>query len=83
MMAVARSSAGPSPPRSIVADPTVKAIAATHNKSAQQVALRWIVQRGDVLAVAAQTEAAQAADADLWSFALADDEMARLNALKS
>ena len=51
--------------------------------AARQVALRWIVQRGDVLTVLSGNPAHQANDADLWSFTLADDEMARLNRIKA
>jgi len=61
--------------QSVFADETVKSIAATHNVSAAQVALRWIVQRGHTLAVLTSNAAHQASDADLWSFELADEEM--------
>merc|ERR1712070_392904 len=61
--------------QSVFKDETVKAIAATHNVSAAQVALRWIVQRGHTLAVLSSSTEHQANDADLWSFELADDEM--------
>merc|ERR1719329_1847710 len=50
-------------------------IAASHNVSAAQVALRWIVQRGHTFAVLSSSSAYQANDADLWSLELTDDEM--------
>jgi len=61
--------------QSIFKDETVKGIAAAHNVSAAQVALKWIVQRGHTLAVLSSSAEHQANDADLWSFDLADDEM--------
>jgi len=61
--------------QSVFKDETVKGIAASHNVSAAQVALRWIVQRGHTLAVLSSSAEHQANDADLWSFELADDEM--------
>lgn len=69
--------------RSVFKDETVKAIASAHNVSAAQVALRWIVQRGHMLAVLSGNPAHQANDADLWSFELTDDEMQRLTQLRN
>lgn len=66
--------------QSVFKDETVKAIAAGHNVSAAQVALRWILQRGHTLAVLSSSSEHQANDADLWSFELADDEMETLTA---
>lgn len=65
--------------RSVFKDPTVKTIAASHNVSAAQVALKWIVQRGDVVAVLSSSKDHQANDADLWSFTLNGDDMAKLD----
>lgn len=67
--------------KSVFKDPTVKSIAASHNVSEAQVALKWIVQRGDTLAVLSSSKAHQANDADLWSFTLSDDEMTKLSAI--
>merc|ERR1712107_181980 len=64
--------------QSVFKDETVKGIAAAHNVSAAQVALRWIVQRGHTLAVLSSSPEHQANDADLWSFQLTDDEMGTL-----
>merc|ERR1712146_750279 len=60
--------------QSVFKDETVKAIADTHNVSAAQVALRWIVQRGHTIAVLSSSSEHQANDADLWSFELSDDD---------
>jgi 2,5-diketo-D-gluconate reductase A len=67
---------------SIFTDPTIAAIATTHNVSAPQVALRWIMQRGDVATVLSQNRDHQANDGDLWSFELSKTEMATLDALQ-
>jgi len=69
--------------KTVLKEPTVTSIAKAHNVSAFQVALKWIVQRGDVLTVLSSNPAHQASDADLWSFTLADDEMTKLGALQS
>ena len=61
--------------------PTVEAVAAAHNKSAAQVALRWVVQQG-VVAVTASLEASyDTADLDLFDFVLSDAETAALSRL--
>lgn len=67
--------------KSVFKDPTTKRIAAAHNVSPAQVALRWIVQRGDVLTALSSSAEHQANDADLWSFTLTDDEMTTLDSL--
>jgi len=67
--------------KSVRKEPTVTSIAKAHNVSAFQVALKWIVQRGDVLTVLSSNPAHQESDADLWSFTLADDEMTKLGAI--
>eukprot|EP00746_Dinoflagellata_sp_MGD_P079869 gnl/MRDRNA2_/MRDRNA2_31950_c0_seq1.p1 gnl/MRDRNA2_/MRDRNA2_31950_c0~~gnl/MRDRNA2_/MRDRNA2_31950_c0_seq1.p1 ORF type:complete len:290 (+),score=43.07 gnl/MRDRNA2_/MRDRNA2_31950_c0_seq1:98-967(+) len=69
--------------KSIFADPTVKTIAASHNVSAAQVALKWIVQRGDILTVLSANKTHQANDADLFDprFRLSDSEMNHLDEL--
>jgi len=68
---------------SVFTDPTVTSIAAKHNVSAAQVALRWIVQRGDLFTVLSSSAAHQANDAALWGFALEDGEMASLGKLQT
>jgi len=69
--------------RSVFREPTIKSIAVAHNVSAAQVALRWIVQRGDVMTALSSSKEHQANDADLWSFTLTDDEMTNLNHLSA
>jgi diketogulonate reductase-like aldo/keto reductase len=69
--------------KSVFKDPTVTSIATKHNVSQAQVALRWIVQRGDTLAVLSGNKDHQANDADLWSFVLEDDEMEKLGGIAS
>jgi len=69
--------------KSVFTEPTVTSIAKAHNVSQAQVALKWIVQRGDTLAVLSSNPAHQANDADLWSFTLTDDEMTKLGAIAS
>lgn len=68
--------------RSIFTDETVTGIAAAHNVTAAQVALRWIIQRGHTLAVLSSNKEHQANDADLFGFELADDEMTQLTELQ-
>lgn len=67
--------------KSVSQDPTVTSIATAHNVSAYQVALKWIVQRGDTLTVLSSNPLHQASDADLWSFTLGDDEMTKIGAI--
>lgn len=67
---------------SIFKDPTIKSIAASHNVSTAQVALKWIVQRGDILAVLSDNKSHQANDADLFSFHLSDADISSLDQLQ-
>mmetsp|Transcript_34064 Transcript_34064/g.83510 ORF Transcript_34064/g.83510 Transcript_34064/m.83510 type:complete len:359 (+) Transcript_34064:1-1077(+) len=60
---------------------TVTAIAAAHDKQPAQVLLRWQVQRGWVALAKSTTPARIAANARVYDFVLADDDMARLDAL--
>jgi len=66
---------------SVFKEPTVTSIAQKHNVSQAQVALKWIVQRGDTLAVLSGNGAHQANDADLWGFTLEDDDMGKLSGI--
>ena len=68
-------------PRSVFKDKTIAPIAKAHNVSAAQVALRWVVQRGDVLTVLSGNPAHQANDGDLFGFALTADEMKALDGI--
>lgn len=69
--------------KSVMKEPTVSGIAKAHNVSAYQVALKWIIQRGDVLTVLSSNAAHQASDADLFGFTLTDDEMTKIGAVAS
>jgi len=69
--------------KSVFSDVTVTSIAKSHNVSQAQVGLKWIVQRGDTLAVLSGNKDHQANDADLWSFTLSDDEMKKLSGIAS
>jgi 2,5-diketo-D-gluconate reductase B len=65
-------------------DPVIGAIAMARGKPIAQIALRWLIQQPMVAAVPrALTEAQIAEDIDVFDFALSEDEMARLSALRS
>jgi len=60
-------------------NPAVVAVAAAHNVSTYQVALKWILQHGHVLTFQSSSLKHQASDADLFSFNISDEEMATLD----
>ena len=63
-------------------EPALKEIGLAHGKSAAQVALRWLIQQPDVVALTkTATEARLAENLALFDFALTPDEMARIHAL--
>ena len=63
-------------------DPTLREIGERHGKSAGQVALRWLLQQPRVVAIPkAASPANQAANLDVFDFALDDEEMRRVFAL--
>lgn len=65
-------------------DATIKAIAAAHGKTPAQVALRWLIQQEGVVAIPRSSKAERIAENfDIFDFALDDDEMARISALRS
>ena len=65
-------------------DPVLAEIAKAHGKTIAQVALRWLIQQPMVAAVPrALTEAHIAENLDVFDFALSDDEMRRISALRS
>lgn len=68
--------------KSVFADAGIRAIATKHSVSAAQVALRWIAQKRHIMTVLSASKDHQANDADLFSFALEDDEMTQLDKLK-
>ena len=61
--------------------PEVVAAAAAHKTTPAQVALRWIVQHGAVLATAVWQD--DYIKEDLWGFTLTDAEMSALDAVSS
>jgi diketogulonate reductase-like aldo/keto reductase len=67
---------------SVMSLPQVQAVAASHNVSAAQVALKWIVQQGRPLATAVARADYMREDLDLWSWGnLTDAEVATLTAI--
>ena len=70
------------PTPSVLHDPDVMAVAAAHNKSAAEIALRWEVQQGIVAIVASNKESHDRSDLGVFNFSLTQDEMARLNKTK-
>lgn len=66
----------------VPAAPVLKEIGAAHGKSAAQVALRWLIQQPDVVALTKTvTEARLAENLAIFDFALTPDEMKRIHAL--
>lgn len=64
-----------------VSDPLLARIGEAHGVSAAQVALRWALQRGDVVFPKSVTPARQAQNLDLFGFTLLEDEMALIATL--
>lgn len=67
---------------SVLADPAVKKIAAGHNVSTAQVALRWSLQRGVAVVVGTANPEHADGDLDLFGFNLADAEVDTISALQ-
>ena len=61
--------------RDIFNNPTVKAIAERHGKTAAQVMLRWLNQRGVVVIPKSVSKARMAENLDIFDFTLDDGEM--------
>lgn len=69
-------------------DPSAQKIAAGHSVSVAQVCLRWIIQKGAVMAVGTGQNASTVgeyakSDLDIFGFELTDDEMATLGSIKN
>jgi len=62
-------------------EPTLTAIAATHDVSVAQVVLRWLVQRDVVVIPKSVRPERMAENLDVFSFALTDDDVARIAGL--
>ena len=63
--------------------PTVVSVAARHSKSPAQVLLRWGLQKNMVVIPKSVQEARITQNADVYDFALSDEDMAALDALSS
>lgn len=59
----------------------IQGVAANHNISTSQVALKWIVQHGRLLTFQSSSSAHQAADAAIFDFQLTEAEMKALDGL--
>lgn len=67
--------------RDIFNNPTVKAIAERHGKTAAQVMLHWLNQRGVVVIPKSVSKARMAENLDIFDFTLDDGEMRRMAVL--
>jgi diketogulonate reductase-like aldo/keto reductase len=67
----------------VLNDPTVLSVAASHNKSAAAVALRWIVQQNISAVTSVKRPAYAVEDLAIFDFVLSDSEMQRLSEAKS
>ena len=66
----------------VVGDPVIEAIGAVHRRSAAQIALRWLVQQPDVIAIPRTSKPARLAEnLAVFDFSLSDTEMAQMSAL--
>ena len=65
----------------VVGGPEIEAIASAQDRTAAQVALRWLVQQPDVVAIPKTADRATEENLDVCDFALTDAEMARMSAL--
>jgi diketogulonate reductase-like aldo/keto reductase len=64
-------------------DPVLVEIAGRKNKTTAQVALRWLIQQDNVVAIPASSKPERVAlNLDIFDFSLSDDEMARISARK-
>jgi 2,5-diketo-D-gluconate reductase B len=67
----------------LIADPVLIEIGHHKGKTAAQIALRWLVQQDGIAAIPRSRNAARVAEnGDVFGFALTDDEMKRIAALK-
>lgn len=65
----------------VLDEPALTAIAERHGKSAAQVVLRWHLQLGNVVIPKSVTPSRIRENADVFDFALTDDELAAIGAL--
>jgi len=62
-------------------DPTIKAIAEKHGKTAAQVILRWHIERGDIVFPKSVTPARIRENIDIFDFELSGEEVEAISAL--
>jgi len=62
-------------------NPTLKSIGAKYGVGSAQVALKWILQHGHILAFQSTSRKHQAEDADLFRFTLGEQDMTLLDSL--
>lgn len=67
---------------SVFSNPTIKAIAAAHNVSAAQVAIKWSLARGVAVVVGTDNPAHMASDLDVWGFTLSEAEVSTINQIQ-
>lgn len=66
----------------VIGDPVIETIATAHERSSAQVALRWIVQQPDMVAIPKTAKLERLSEnLAVFDFALTDAEMARIGAL--
>ena len=65
----------------ILHDPTLQRVAAAHNRSTAQVALRWVLQQGFALATSTVRRDYMEEDLAVWGWALTEAEMISLTGL--
>ena len=63
----------------VLHDPVVERIAAAHNTSTAQVALRWVVQQGVVAVTASDKASYDVSDLNIFGFELTEADMAALS----
>ena len=66
----------------VLSDPVIKGVAARHNVSTAQIALKWALHRGVGVVVGSSNPAHLKSDLDVFSFDLTDDEVSQISALK-
>ena len=65
----------------ILRNPVINDIAKAHGKSAAQVALRWLTQRGIVAIPKSTHKERMAQNFDIFDFTLSDDDMSQIATL--
>ena len=67
----------------LLRDPALADIAACKDRSVAQIALRWLVQQGNIVPIPRSSNPKRMAEnLDVFSFTLSDEEMTRIGALK-